>query len=278
MSIEEFVDNTTQYLHGGKGFVTEFSSWSASPRFAFHYATSSRESAYIAVIDTQGLQKDNGNAMFHVPALQSIFGRPAARRDSFYGMYNWEYLVHGVIEGRHYKAVSFRSLCDAGLTEHLPALKGFVHAWGDDMFPLPPLIVSFSKGELQDLDNIARFFGSDMRAAITIALFCCKKRTGFGTELREDELNEIVQYLGGPNNVPHDWYDSLLRNGIYDPRYEDNKQMVNVMRALSAYCWGKHARARFTNKVDMDALEEKMSSIKIKQPVKPDAGSASRRK
>jgi hypothetical protein len=128
MSVEQFVDNTTRHLHNKKNVVSEFSSWSASPRFVFHYATAHREGAYIAVIDTQGLSTDNKNVMFHVPALQPIFGLPAARRGSYYDQYNWEYLVHGVVEGKHYKAVSFQSLCSNGLTEHLPALKGFVHA------------------------------------------------------------------------------------------------------------------------------------------------------
>ncbi|KAG9513587.1 hypothetical protein KCV07_g8646, partial [Aureobasidium melanogenum] len=285
MSVKDFVDNTTQHLHTKNNFVTEFSSWSASPRFVFHYATSRRETACIAIIDTQGLQMDNGNAMFHVPALQSIFGHPAARRGSSYEMYNWEYLVHGVVEGEHYKAVSFRSLCDAGLIEHLPALKEVVHAWGSNMYSLPPLTVPFSKGELQDLDKIARLFGSESetRAAITIALFCCKKRTNLGTELKEDELKEIVQYLGGRNNVPHDWCDSLLLcNGIYDPRYEDNKQMVNVMRAVSTYCWGKRARGRFANQIDVptsdadvDSIAGGMSSIDLQSPVDSGTSGAS---
>ena len=60
----------------------------------------------------------------------------------------------------------------------------------------------------------------------------------------EDELREIVQHVGGRNLVPDDWCASLS-NDVYDLRYEDNKQMINVMRAVSTYCWGRGSRARF---------------------------------
>ncbi|KAG9848204.1 hypothetical protein KCU98_g6393, partial [Aureobasidium melanogenum] len=275
MSVEDFLDNTTQHLFGNH-VDTEFSSWSASPRFVLHYATSERESAYVAVIDTSGLRESTGNSMFHVPALAPIFEDPIPGRCPKYALYDWEYLVHGVIEGRHYKAVSFQSLCDAGLTNHLPPLREYVNAWGSDKFPLPELIVPFSKGELDDLDRIAELFGprSQMRTAITITLFCCKKRAGFGTELREDELKEIVQHLGGRNNVDDDWCASLW-NDVYDPRYEDNKQMVNVMRAVSTYCWGRGARARFANKVDADlnSFTGDVPSAYIHSLMEPGAGS-----
>jgi hypothetical protein len=282
MSVKQFVDNTTGHLHTKSNMVTEFSSWSASPRFVFHYATTYRESAYIAVIDTQGLQTDdkNENIMFHVPALQPIFGLPAARRNSQYETYNWEYLVHGVVQGKHYKAVSFKSLCSNGLTNHLPALKGLVYPWGSSMFKLPGTIVPVTIKELQELARIAMLFKSEpeMCAALTIALFCCKKRTKMGTVFEQNELEEIVKHLGGRNNVPYDWCESpLLRNGIYDPRYQDNEQMVNVMRALSTYCWGKGARARLASKnrvltsdANVDCIAEQMSSVRIESPTEPE--------
>lgn len=242
MSVKQFVDNTTRHLHTKSNVVTEFSSWSASPRFVFNYATAYRESAYIAVIGTQGLQTDNKNetVMFHVPALQPIFGLPAARRNSHYEIYNWEYLVHGVVQGKHYKAVSFKSLCSNGLTNHLPVLKGLIFPWGSSMFKLPESIVPVTITELQELARLAMLFRSEpeMRAALTIALFCCKKRTKMGTVFKQNELEEIVQYLGGRNNVPYDWCVSLLLcDGIYDPHSQDNEQTVNFMRALSNYCW-----------------------------------------
>jgi hypothetical protein len=286
MSIEEFVKNTTAHLHGECHVVSEFSSWSASPRFVLHYAAKHKDTAHVAVIDTHGLQTDGTNVMFHVPALQPIFGIPAARRGSFYGRYNWDYLVHGVVEGKHYKAVSFQSLCSNGLTDHLPALKQSVNAWGADKFNLPDLVVSVTIRELQGLAKLAKLFESDpeMCAALTIALFCCKKRNKMGTAFTKNELDDIVQYLGGRENVPYDWCDSLfLRGDIYDPRYQDNEQMVNVMRALSNHCWGKGARARLAHRnlltpdveANVDSLAEGLSSIRVESSAEPDAGKSS---
>jgi hypothetical protein len=120
-----------------------------------------------------------------------------------------------------------------------------------------------------------------MCAALTIALLCCKKRTGMGTRLNQNELEEIVQYLGGRDNIPYDWCDSLLLcGGIYDPRYQDNEQMVNVMRALSNHCWGKGARARLAHRnrvlisdadANVDSLAERLSSVNIESSEEPSA-------
>lgn len=275
MSVEEFVDNTTGHLHGHRSPISEFSSWSASPRFVFRYATQKRTSAHIAVIDTQGLQADGKNVMFHVPALQPIFGIPAARRHSSYNQYNWEYLVHGVVEGKHYRAVSFQSLCSNGLTTHQPVLNGVVPAWGAGKFNLPESIAPITSQELQELAKIAKLFEaeSEMCAGLLIALLCCKKRTEMGTGLEKNELDELVQYLGGRNNIPYDSCNSLLlHGGIYDPRYQDNEQMVNVMRALSSHCWGKGARARLLTSVadsNVDTLAEALSSVQIDSSEEP---------
>jgi hypothetical protein len=202
-------------------------------------------------------------------------------------MYNWEYLVHGVVEGKHYKAVSFQSLCSDGLTDHLPALKGFINAWGPDKFNLPDLVVPVTIQELQGLAKLARLFRADpeMCAALTIAFFCCKKRNEMGTTFTENELDDIVQYLGGRDNIPYDWCDSLfLRGDIYDPRYQDNEQMVNVMRTLSNHCWGKGARARIAHRnrlltsdaeTNVDSLAEGLSSIRIESSAEPDARKSS---
>ncbi|KAH0336032.1 hypothetical protein KCU81_g8746, partial [Aureobasidium melanogenum] len=199
MSIQGFIDMTTSHLSGNH-IATEFSSWSASPRFVLHYATSERESAYIAIIDTLGLQEENGNSMFWVPDL-AIFEKSAPGRSPDYEMYDWEYLVHGIVDGRHYKAVPFKSLCQAGLTNYLPTLRNHVQAWGANRFALPVSTVPFSREELEDLGRVASLFGlhSNLRAAVAVTLFCCKKRAESGKGLEEEELEEIVHHIGGRN-------------------------------------------------------------------------------
>ncbi|KAG9605321.1 hypothetical protein KCU77_g864, partial [Aureobasidium melanogenum] len=91
MSIQQFIVMTTSHLRGGH-VITEFSSWSASPRFVLHYATSKRESSYIAIIDTLGLQQDNGNSIFWVPDL-AIFEKSAPGRSLGYDIYDWDPIV-----------------------------------------------------------------------------------------------------------------------------------------------------------------------------------------
>lgn len=149
------------------------------------------------------------------------------------------------------------------------------------MFNLSGSIAPVTSQELQELAKIAKLFGaeSDMCAGLIIALLCCKKRTGMGTGLNEDELDELVQYLGGRDKIPYDWCDSLLlRGGIYDPEYEDNEQMFNVMRALSNHCWGKGARVRLAHKnrlltsgadANVDLLAEALSSVQIESSAEP---------
>lgn len=269
MTMTEFVENTTAHLRNAKNILSEFSSWSASPRFALSYATMHRSSSFIAIIDTEEVQKNDNNGIFHVPALQQVFGTAASMRGAIYGTYDWEYLVHGVIEGKHYQAVSFKTLCDHGLIKQLPELSDYVHAWGPYMRDLPPLVVPYTKKELQELNKIAQLLPPGFRAAFTIALFCCKRRTSFGADLKENELSEIVDALGGRSKVPLDWNGSrsVVCDGIYDPRFQDNQQMVIVMRALSAHCWGKGARNCVMNEGNADAimgiLTEKMRSATV---------------
>lgn len=246
MSIKELVDNTTEHLRGYH-IATEFSSWSASLRFVLHYATTKRDCAYIAVIDTLGLQTDSGNGIFYVPALAPIFQDSGPGCDMDYGIYDWEFLVHGIVEGRHYKACSFKLLCEHGLLEYLPSLAGITDAWDEDRFSLSGPTVPFTVQELGKLTKIAELFEpqSNMRAAITITLFCCKKRVDFGSAFVENELDEIVQHLGGRDNVPHEWCGSHLPDkSIFDRRYEDHRQMLNCMRAVSDYCWGRKVKGR----------------------------------
>jgi hypothetical protein len=152
---------------------------------------------------------------------------------------------------------------------------------------LPDLVVTVTIRELQGLAKLARLFRADpeMCAALTIAFFCCKKRNKMGTSFSKNELEEIVQYLGGRDNIPYDWCNSLfLRGDIYDPRYQDNEQMVNVMRALSNHCWGKGARARLAHRnclltsdaeANVDLPAEGLSSIRSESSAEPDAQKSS---
>ncbi|KAH0361771.1 hypothetical protein KCU65_g8528, partial [Aureobasidium melanogenum] len=242
MPIQSFTQNVVNHLNGAH-VTTEFSSWSASPMFVLNYATDKPETAYIAVIDTLGLCADGRNSIFYVPALASVFEDSDSSHWTYFLRYDWEFLVHGVVEGIHYKAVSFKSLREAGLTVYLPQFQeGYESAWEYNRYKLHDPTVPFTVQELHELVKMAELFGTQtqMRAAMLITLFCCKKRVGTGTELKENELEEMVKCLGGRNNIPQGWCQYT-----YDSCYEDTNQVVNVMRAVSTYCWGNGARARF---------------------------------
>lgn len=184
MTAEEFIDNTTRHLCGDRTVVSEFSSWSASPRFVRRYATTQRYTAYIAVIDTSRLQKGDANATFHVPALKRIFEYHEScqsldeGRGFDYGKSDWEYLVHGVVQGKACKAVPSDKLCWNGLLNYLPELRQSVDAWCAERDTLPGPAVPFDAREFRQLRTIAEIFGivPRLHTVLTIALFCCKKR------------------------------------------------------------------------------------------------------
>lgn len=246
MTAEQFRDNTTKHLCGDRTVLSEFSSWSASTRFVLHYATTQRDSAYVAVIDTARFQKGTVNATFHVPALKPIFGSHKScqafngGRGFDYGKHDWEYLVHGVIKSRHYKAVSFRTLCQQGLIDHLPALRNPVNAWCTERWLLPGPSLLFDAREFSQLQKIAKLFGfgSRFHTVLTITLFCFKKRHFQGASIPRNDRYHVSRTLGNRDDIPYDWSDShFLQDEVYDARYEGNRQMVNVIKLVHTYCW-----------------------------------------
>lgn len=121
MTRSEFIKIAISHLEGYR-VLTEFSSWSHSPYFAFYYAHQRRLSGtvHIAIVDTEELAKSN--PAFHVPALGKIFSSSGGYNYEEEFNYEEEYLIHGVIEGQFYKAVPYDKLCELGLLKHLPAL------------------------------------------------------------------------------------------------------------------------------------------------------------
>ncbi|KAH0020269.1 hypothetical protein KCU78_g6513, partial [Aureobasidium melanogenum] len=260
MRVEMFVDNTTRHLHNSREVVSEFSSWAASPMFVFNYATTQRHTAYIAVIDTQGIQIGDRNAMFYVPDLQNIFGYSKGCGPA-YDKYDWEYLVHGVVEGEHYRAVSFWKLCQYGLLDHLPSLKRTVNAWKEsERLSLPGTVVHTYFNEPADLLKIAGLFGSEsVRVFVMVALFCCKKRNIPDTGLSENFLSYFFDALIGRREVPENWGNSpyLCVDRFDANHYEDIQQIVKVMKSLYHYCWGK-----WNSKPRHEPMVETKSSVK----------------
>lgn len=265
MTLLELIRITSGHLAGGTNIRTEFSSWSHSPYFAFFYAQQRSHSGtvHVAVIDTEELAKTN--PAFHVPVLSKIIG--TADR------YEEEYLVHGVVEGQFYKAVAYRKLCDLGLLKQLPGLIKY----GIDPFDtrairtLPGDGVDYTTDELRQLRKIALPYSDSFSLPMAIVLFCCKKRPGYWSEIKTDDLEVIIKVLGGWNEMPLDWASSrsLFSKRIYPPHWDANKQVQNLMHALYTHCYGKGARsneARYAARVkagDEDDITGAMASMSV---------------
>ncbi|KAF2249422.1 hypothetical protein BU26DRAFT_405716, partial [Trematosphaeria pertusa] len=90
---------TEAHYHGWSSPFTEFSSWSHSLALVIGFYKH-RKDTHIAVMDTQ--QLDDDVKVWHCPHLGKRFN-------------NYEFLVHGPIRGRGYKAVPLEKLLQAGL-------------------------------------------------------------------------------------------------------------------------------------------------------------------
>ncbi|KAI4727414.1 hypothetical protein E4T49_04716 [Aureobasidium sp. EXF-10728] len=235
----EFLNNTSAHL-AGSNVVTEFSSWSHLPYFAFYFAMqrSSSGTVHVAIMDTEELAKSN--PAFHVPALGEIFGKG-------YGyVYEEEYLVHGVIEGQFYKAVPYNQLCKLGLLKQLPGLnKSGICAFDRSAIRLlPGEEENYTTDELRQLRKIALAYGDTFSLPMAIVLFCCKKRPGYWSELSASDLDTIITVLGGWEKIPQDWCSSrsVFSKNVYPKNWDANEQVQNLMEALYTHCYGKGAR------------------------------------
>lgn len=222
---------------------TEFSSWAASPRFVLRYALSHQHhDAHIAIIDTEELS----NSMFHVPALDGIL-RPG--KSPVFRPYHEEYLVHGVVTGDSYKAVSLKSLLSAGLATQLSTVnkKSGAHTWAalaPRMSKTEPVIKVTEQGA-RAMRDVGKLYGPKFYIPFTIGLICLKKRSNSSWEdIGEIEAAMILRVLHR-KDFP-DWSDSpgIVADSLYVKYFEDNSQMYHLMRALHNQAFGKGARAR----------------------------------
>ncbi|CAD0086193.1 unnamed protein product [Aureobasidium vineae] len=269
MTRTEFITNTSLHLTGCDSVVTEFSSWSHSPYFAFYFTMqrSSSGTFHVAIMDTEELAKSN--PAFHVPALGKIFGK------SYGYVYEEEYLVHGVIEGQFYKAVPYNQLCKLGLLKQLPGLnKSGISASNPNAFRLlPGEEENYTTDELRQLRKIVLPYGDTFSLPMAIVLFCCKKRPGYWSELSASDLDTIITVLGGWEKIPHDWCSSrsVFSKNVYPKNWDANEQVQNLMEALYTHCYGKGARgnekryaARYAKaEVDEEDIIGAMASMSV---------------
>lgn len=262
MTRSEFIKNTRSHL-AGSIVLTEFSSWSHSPYFAFYYAHQRESSGtvHVAIIDTEELAKSN--PAFHVPALGKIL-------DCGGYIYEEEYLIHGVIEGPFYKAVPYDKLCELGLLKHLPALRmNYIDPFDvHGIRAIPGEEMDYTIAELGQLRSIALSYGDVFSLPMAIVLFCCKKRPDYWSQLSASDLETIIKVLGGGKEIPQDWCSSrgVFSKTVYPANWEANRQVQNLMHALNTHCYGRGARgnaARYAAKNENAEVEEDVSGAGV---------------
>ncbi|KAG9683560.1 hypothetical protein KCU95_g13533, partial [Aureobasidium melanogenum] len=235
MTRTEFIENTMSHLDGN--------------------ICRSSGAVHVAIIDTEELAMSN--PAFHVPALGKILGS---------GGYDYEeeYLIHGVIEGQFYKAVSYDKLCELGLLKHLPALSTNIFSPFDvrSVRVIPGEETDYTIDELRQLRTIALSYGDTFSSPMAIVLFCCKKRPGYWSQLNTSDLETIIKVLGGWKEIPQDWCASrsVFSKTVYPANWDANRQVQNLMLALYTHCYGRGARgneARYAAKNEDAEVEEK---------------------
>lgn len=228
MTRREFLDMTNDHLRDAHKINTEFTSWSASLNFARNYAaTKAHGDAYISIIDTERLCKQN--KIWYIPKLYELTRlRPCP------DVFNCEYLVHGIITGPAYRAAKFADFRSLGIKEYAPS---YTEEYWSEAGILTSKVLPIDQPEVLALKKIARCYGKGLFSmAMFIALICLQRRS---SDLWKDK------------EVPLEFVDLLLRNFSIDSKkagwgssnkimsdialvdsYQDVQQMVRLMRAI----------------------------------------------
>lgn len=155
-----------RHFRGDITVVTEFSSWAASLHLVLSYAFSmpSEHNPHVAIMDCKAL--DRGVLVWHATHL--------------IGLGEEEYLAHGVVRGKGYKAVSLKDLFDHGLRVVFPEIltdleydNYFGILLKVKMFRCEP--IDISESEALAIKRMGGLFG-DLSLPVMTALSCLRPR------------------------------------------------------------------------------------------------------
>jgi hypothetical protein len=246
-----------------------FSSWSASLHLVLRYAEYHGETnnPHIAIIDTKDLDEE-------VLVVRNFHVRTACETcTNFVPNIKWhvphfmhargvnEYMAHGRIAGRGYKAVSLKALKAKGLLEVFPEIALRVcdgHkkccGWGlcvrQKMFADIPR--HLETHELDQIITLAGLFG-DLALPVATALICIRprpwlrRRPGVWTRLlqgrraalsKEQTVSEVARrYEGAGQSInlrTETWlrHDAVDTGKYYNDDYPDMRQWIDLLRAI----------------------------------------------
>ena len=228
MTKEEFTKMAKCHLSTCDHIETEFSSWSASLTFILNkcpgvgtggvkLASRSHENLHVSVIDTKWLW--DTNQVFYAPLLDFL------SPDDF--GYPHEYLLHGVVQGRWYKAIPYSVLeASPGFT--------FSSDWyfRSDKVECAPL----TKEAVDMARTAAELFGETWTLPMMLALLCCHKRQNelWRHGIDDSDLQMVMDGIQGLR-IPQSWKKDRTITGhhvISSRNYNDTKQLARLMRAL----------------------------------------------
>jgi hypothetical protein len=251
------------HLSSFSSIQSEFSSWSPSLLLALCPAEekyNSYKSAHICVLDTYKI----ANGVYHVPNLIHVGlvreGRRSKPTGEFAMPYPEEYLVHGVVLGLAYVALSFDKIRD-DLLKVYPVIRGN-QGWGYDireaMFSPRYLPVNIIDEHVKLLKSIAkRFDRPELFFPLTVSFICLMKR--FGLDYNAQQLlrsPDFPFYKGSLRSiVTHmDLTDNWLVNDHqYTGIMSEVKQAKIMMRAL---IWSKYGKGGRTTETALAAAME----------------------
>ena len=253
------------HIYTKKDIQSEFSSWSPSFLLVLCYAEQKfvkYQSAHVCVVDTYKIR----NGVFHVPILINVgLVRRGHRQEiSSYQPFPEEYLVHGVVSGEGYNALSYGKIRH-DLLEVYPEIrnnKDWGSALRDIKFDHSFANVKITSLHIKLLKGIAESFGPrEMVFPLTISLVCLVKRFNLDYSAAElcgspefktyvQELKSITTHIG----VDEHW---LVHDHQWIGRMKEVKHTKVMMQAL---IWSKFGRGKRSG---VDALAAQLESTQI---------------
>jgi hypothetical protein len=253
------------HIHTTKDIQSEFSSWTPSLLLVLCYAEQKfvqHESAHVCVIDTYKIR----NGVFHVPTLINVgLARKGRRRVILSGdPFREEYLVHGVVSGKGYHALSYGKI-RRDLLKVYPEIRNNMD-WGYALrrskFDPSFATVKITSVHIELLKGIAESFGPrEIVFPLTISLVCLVKRFNLDYTAAElcgsPEFKTYVQALKSITthiDVDENW---LVHNHQWIGRMTEVKHTKMMMQAL---IWSKFGRGKRSG---VDALAAQLESTQI---------------
>lgn len=253
------------HLFGHSYIQSEFSSWAPSLLLVLCYAEQKfvqHESAHVCVIDTYKIR----NGVFHVPILINVgLARRGHRKISPCKPYPEEYLVHGVVSGKGYHALSYGKI-RKDLLKVYPEIRNNMD-WGRELskikfapsFPT----VEITSVHIELLKGIAETFGKgEMVFPLTISLVCLVKRFNLGYTAEElcssPEFKPYVQALKSITthiDVNEHWL-------VNDYQWIGSmKEVAHTKKMMRALVWSKFGRGKRSG---VDALAAQLELAQIR--------------